>query len=453
MKAAADDLIQAGIASPSDKQQIKTTHFYVHFEVNTEEELEALVEQDTTLDFYPYPLDHELGEIDTAFSDTLIRHWYVTVPANYSYPANITYNVLESLYLPTDETDSEDGNFSDRLIRKSLERTGNVDPVQEKKKSWRPAGTILVDDDDNMKPAIGVEGVEVKARRWHTTHRGKTNKQGRFVCDGTFKREANYSFEWERYQFKIRGRDIDITGVKKKGDWNVRIRRNTFERSAALVFMAAHRYYYRPLPGLQRPPTNSFFKPQMKIKIYDEVGISDHSAPRRFLGWGNWIKINTKSKGPFGTRQTGQRLLYNTALHELAHASHWNIHDGSFSNIDGNLKESWAIGVAEELSKYLFNNFILFGDFTFQKMKDADSETMNQYTSLFVDLADNFNQGVTGTSKPFDVVSGYSLLRIEPFLDDCENFSCVQQVLIDQYNLPSEGDLPFLFQQHTNLSR
>jgi len=145
--------------------------------------------------------------------------------------------------------------------------------------------------------------------------------------------------------------------------------------------------------------------------------------------------------------------MYNFTLHELAHPSHWKKHDGDFKDVDGNLKESWAIGVAEELSKYLFPDFILFGDFSFQQLKDADSEMMDQYTSLFVDLSDNFNQGLRDINKPFDKILGYSLHRIEPFLDGCTTFSCIQQVLETQYDLPSESGLPSLFQQHINLSR
>lgn len=42
---------------------------------------------------------------------------------------------------------------------------------------------------------IPMGGVEVRARRWFTTHKGITDVNGNFVCDGTFERPANYSIK------------------------------------------------------------------------------------------------------------------------------------------------------------------------------------------------------------------------------------------------------------------
>ena len=67
---------------------------------------------------------------------------------------------------------------------------------------WRPARTIKVWD-DVLNIYIGVEGVKVRARRWFTTHTGIANADGYYSCDGRFRRDANYSIDWERYEFAI----------------------------------------------------------------------------------------------------------------------------------------------------------------------------------------------------------------------------------------------------------
>jgi hypothetical protein len=51
---------------------------------------------------------------------------------------------------------------------------------------------------------VPIEGVWVRARRWFTTHKGKTDHNGVFVCDGDFKYAAQYSIRWDKYDFSVR---------------------------------------------------------------------------------------------------------------------------------------------------------------------------------------------------------------------------------------------------------
>ena len=38
------------------------------------------------------------------------------------------------------------------------------------------------------------------------------------------------------------------------------------------------------------------------------------------------------------------------------------------------------------------------------------------YTTLFIDLVDDFNQGINNPAAPHDVISGYTLLEIQNYL-------------------------------------
>lgn len=454
MISAGNQLKTQGFGTTEDVNRIKPTHTYSRFIITDEDDFERLQEIDTTINFYPYPLDYEIIKVDTTYNDTFPLEWYAAIPVNFIIPdGKISHEVVDELYLPSDETEADDGNFSDRLVKESLRLTGNLTDTQEKRSRWRPSGRITVDD-PVLNQEIGIHGLRVKARRWFTTHEGITDANGDFTCNGTFKREARYSFDWERYHFNVRGKNIDVTGTTSDQPFIRKIRSNTFQQSAAFVFMAAHQYYYLDLPNINRPPLNSILKPQMRIKIFEKPGRASHLASRRVFGLGNWIKIYTETEGIISNRQQRLDFLYLTTLHELAHAAHWKIFSNDFDDVESNVIESWAVGVAEKLIQAKYPGFVRFGDFTFMAMRDADGPDLEpNYTSLFIDLEDDFNQGLTDVNKPFDRVKGYTLEQIEPFLETCETFDCIQEALEDNFDNPTESFLPELFQQHKTLSR
>lgn len=111
---------------------------------------------------------------------------------------NVEKTTLEELFIPDEDFDTDDdgsGNKStntgsrkingkvvsveliDALVDEALRITNNLNSPNAKSTSaksrskWRPAGRIRVWD-DFIKDFIGVEGAQVRARRWFTTHRG-----------------------------------------------------------------------------------------------------------------------------------------------------------------------------------------------------------------------------------------------------------------------------------------
>ncbi len=144
--------------------------------------------------------------------------------------------------------------------------------ISERGHKWIPAGTIKLWN-DNFSSYRPLEGVKVRARRWFTTYTGITNSSGYYSCKGRFRRKANYSIIWERYDFEIRkswlGR-AKYNGPKKRGDWNLNIRYGVQEFYAT-IFKASHHYYYKNIKNLRRPPQNSFWNTQLKIRAYNEV--------------------------------------------------------------------------------------------------------------------------------------------------------------------------------------
>ncbi len=121
-------------------------------------------------------------------------------------------------------------------------------------------------------------------------------------------------------------------GPKKEGRWDLDLRDDK-QAYYATIFRAAHHYYYKDIKGLRRPPQNSFWKTKMKIKAFYESNSEsngNHKEERRFLG--AQLKIYNPQNSTFE--------IYGTVIHELSHASHWNMSTSDFDNSETKVKES-----------------------------------------------------------------------------------------------------------------
>ncbi len=426
---------------------------------------------------YDYPLDYEIEETGDFYHDPDIpvdqpTCQYCAVEVEKELPVGVDYELLAELFIPDEDSDEYDednaegriasSEFIDALVDKSLVLTGNL--VKEdvsvggyshaRRSKWRPSGTIRVWD-DNLNRFVGVEGIEVRARRWFTTHKGFADTQGRYSCGGRFRRDANYSLKWERNHYSIRSGSIGqakMDGPKRRGDWNVDIQDNDIQQFYAFIHLGAHHYYYGNILGLSRPPLNSFWKPQMKIGGFDKGGRASHNDDRRYLGIRNQVRMYRRENNNI----VGSERLYNTTLHELAHASHWEFRKGDWDNgrTEDKLQESWAIGVAWSLTRLRYPNHNWWANVDFDWMTSPSPAGDNQYTPLIIDLMDNTNQGVTGNTRPFDRVSGYTIAQIEAVVSNSSNIQNLRDNLRNRYpNNPTRGFLDELFEQYINLSR
>ena len=351
--------------------EIETTHLYVRFLPKSEQELDIL-KQDTLLDIYDYPLDYEIisegvSYHDPSLPDTVITWQYTVVSPEYQFP-EITYETLAELFIMEEDEDSiitksASVNYFDWVLleNKALELTGNLNEESNttltlKANKWRPAGRITA----NGNPVVGCM---VRARRWFTTHKGYTNNNGDFSCDGRLRRDANYSIKWERYHWDIRDGNFGqayYNGPKQRGNWNLNITGGKSLRYA-FIHQAAYDYYYRNPFGTQHPPHNKWYRSAIKIGYHDKDGgsLGDYAKWRNWLSWPH-IRIYRSVNGT--NRTTTQ--IYATTAHELGHAAHWQLivsASGSNRNRDFNfaetkMVESWARGIQWEFTKHFIDS-------------------------------------------------------------------------------------------------
>jgi len=422
-------------SSSGNDIEITTTHLYLRFKPNNEDELNIL-KADSTFVLYDYPLDYEIKENGYFYKDPEVTgdqptYQYCAIPVDKKLPDGLEHELLANLFIP--DEDSDDGTDSktssksyspdlvDALVDEALRITNNLDENSTKGKSslaarrskWTPAGTIKVWD-DVLNTFIGVEGVQVRARRWFTTHRGFVNADGSYSCDGRFRRDANYSIDWERYEFALQDGWLNgatYNGPKIRGNWDLNLKDDKQEYYAT-IFRAAHHYYYKEIKGLRRPPQNSFWRTQLKIRAYLENERSNHKEERRFLGSQIHMKAYERSS----------QEIYETTIHELAHASHWNMwrNQDDFDDTDKIVKESWALGVQQELTRMVYpNRNPTYGRLNYTEIvEDLIDPNKTRTTSYWYDFNTNTwctsSQRITRTYN--DNVSGYNIKQLEDAL-------------------------------------
>jgi hypothetical protein len=448
----------------NESNKIKTSHYYIRFKPNNEKDL-AILENDTILELYDYPLDYEPYESNNSFHDPRIpenqpTYLYASVKKDYQIP-NVDYVILEDLYIPElDPKFQKDEEKLDKLVYKALKITNNLSDTEKNsikswlwQSKWRPAGRILVWDDigaagnkisylNLSNPnKIPVERAKVRARRWFRTLVGYTKEKGYFRCNGLFRRPANYSIVWETNKFDIRNGTFGqayYNGPKIKGRWNLTITGGKSLRYAT-IFRAACRYQYWNIGGLKRPNVWS----KIKYCYYHR-----NQANNEYVGinWGNWdftgalpnIRIFGKSYNTWlATNQ-----IYSITIHETAHASHielMNAGEIQFLQVSNIIIESWADAVQWYITKIEYNwlgNSDYDDPYSYHYIDNHQNWTLstisnrNPYTPLLIDLVDNYNQRIYwGTNRPNDPISGYTMGNLEQRLKHVYGLSSLKTKL------------------------
>jgi hypothetical protein len=440
MQQAYDNLItqNPSLRESAEKDKLKETHYYIKFNPESEKEY-AILTADPALIFYEYPLDYEIKVKGNSYQDPEIpvgkpTYQYCAVEVKKTLPKGVKYKVLAKLFIP----EAGDGQFaklpngritaselSNQLEYEAFRLTKNLDDLKNRNSKngkiagYTPAGKITVWD-DLKNQVIGMEGVEVRARRWFTTYTGITNAAGDYTCNGSFINDANYSIDWERYNFAIRDGWLSgacYDGPKQGGNWDLYLNGGA-QMFYARIFRAAYRYYYKDINGLRRPPENSFWSTQLHIRAYDEENTSvngSHCPSCRFLGLGSAIKIYNPSRPSSD--------VFGTVIHELAHAAHWNMNSNGYNNAETILSESWARGVQWSLGNLEYSNY--------------SPVYFTNYTGVVQDMIDPLDG--------YDQVEGYTIRQLEDALYGQTTWNDWRNVIKNIYNNATENNLDNLF--------
>lgn len=198
----------------------------------------------------------------------------------------------------------------------------------------------------------------------------------------------------------------------------------------ATIHRAAHRYFYESIGGI-KSATILFDK--LKIGYKDNEGTG--------VNWGDsWFELPTikiHGKDNNGAYWDSNQI-FSTTVHEIAHSTHMNVMGGNvqFIQVSKIIRESWPEAVQWFITRMEYNERGVANYDRPQFVTDPinnradhkqwwDNTFSHDYTPVFIDLVDNFNQ----TSGPVDNVPGYTMQGIEGFLTDVYVLSSLKEQL------------------------
>lgn len=426
------ELIDAGI----QRDDIRTTHFYVKFKPESEEELRSIKDSYSEFDIYEYPLDYEIsGRVsyhDPEIPDSLPPYQYAAIDSlswtTIPVPQNVEFEILERLFIPDEDIDDSNINvlscettiYNDAieaLVNRSLLLTGNLDEedvtengMMSSNGTWYPSGRITAYD-DIVDGQIPLEGVKVRARRWFTTRTATTDANGYFTFTKGFKNKVNYSIVWEGPKWDIRDGlfgQAYYHGPKKQGEWNLGI---TDDGKKSIRYAAIHRAVYRVKKG--NTYGISRINDSFTTKIAYIHNSFDNISGMYWLDAGCDVlpDILIFGKNKDGSLRTVHQII-STTFHELGHASHFTNAPLTYATVDMPYIESWASFVGYYLSLKEYQDLgCPYGPFICESVMEANHtivefckpdkiinrqlsmvQSGSKYTPLFIDLYDNDNQ-------------------------------------------------------------
>jgi len=488
MQAALDSLaLRNELQCDITKFQIRATHKYIKFKPVDSIQFGLLI-QDTSLILFDYPMDRRITKGGTYYRDPNVlegqpNYQWTCVNIDKALPTGIPYDIISDLYIPEEDPNliqyynTEFDHCITLLIDEALKRTGNYDTSNyyggmtsggdlvsiKLPTKWTPSGRIRLSD-DVLSNNTGLRGVKARAHRWFEVREQLTDANGNFNVGHQFRYPVDYSIKWERNDFNIRsGRhgQAYFNGPHQRGDWNLDIVNNNNFVSwfYGQVHRGAFDYYYNNTLGIESPPKNGFLGSRIAIGVLNKKGRAFFRKENR-----NWvgpeIYMYTSEEDGNGNISIPSSLrLYETIIHELAHASHFNLSHWHFRNSADMVQESWAVGVAWSFARLKYTNAMSLQWLRLQSDTDEFDVVHwgeRQYTPLVIDLIDNINQrtsnGSGNTDFPIDNVTGFTIATIEDALTQRRTMDAWRDEL--KANKPSgvtDAQIDELFANYTPL--
>ena len=402
---------------------LEPTGLYVRVLAGSTAELD-LLEADTNMTWFDYPLDYEFAKTGTYYHDPTLPDsatWkYGVIPVDYSLPSSLQREVIYQVFIPDDHPEYKKYEDAfDRLEEISdllcgYEEDDDEKEISTKASKWNPSATIKAWDD--TVGYIPLRGAKVTVRRLTKYRTGITNANGYYYFNTKYRKKVNYSIIWERGYWDIRCGWLQAyyNGPEQKGEWKLHISKGGKSIMYATIHRAAWNAYYGYFGELQRP---YLITGKMKIRYIHDSGESLGLHCSFWNVFGAIADIRVWGFHDGGLLPTDK--IYGTVIHELAHQSHQRYMTTiQFWQVSSFIKESWARCVQCILTAHHYRNDL--GKTGYVHLKNVqdwspqiEGEKGYQYTPIFIDLIDDRNQNEESSYWCKDNVSGYTLKEIQ----------------------------------------
>ena len=476
MQEALDQLTKEGVAFPY--ATLRPTGYYVRVLIHSMEEMDQ-IDSDSNLIWFDYPLNYEVSKegsyyVDPSLEDSAWSWQYGVVPTGYSLPENLQVETIYPVFIPDEcsEYKAYEESF-DRLEDLSETLCGNdakggSEDSEAKATKWYPSARITVWD-DLKNGYVPLEGVRVSARRCCKTRWAVTNASGYCRINTKFKKNVSYSIEWSRHYWRIvkseRNKKTYLTGPSLSHHWDMSIPKSQGEDyMRATIHRAALVANYKDMWTIARLEKKRWGITSKVIIRYNHSG---NGGAVGSVQYGSNENLHGADVIIWG-RDAHQSLwpthdMFSATLHELAHCAHYYWYNSTHSDDNFHapvavqfkfVMESWATCVQWKVTTDYYDG--MFGQTGYGGGKQSwTATTSNEYTPIFIDLMDDYNQGRHyGGSVPNDNVSGYTLKEIQDnILGLSTNFEGLQ-VALKAFKLhgTTDAQLDDLLYHYNNLS-
>ena len=360
---------------------LPATHLYVRF-LPEDEAQYALLERRLGQTMLDHPVDYEIvreGDYyhDPEIPEDRITWQYGVVPKDFSFPAGIRYEVLDSCHIPEEETGTkgEDGVDWAAVEREAYRLTGNdglLDPAAGTKageSSGRPAGRITILDDAPGRVPEGVRGVRVSCNSFVKFAHTYTDAEGHYQMDRSFASRPRYRLVFRNSAGFGIGLNLLLTpasmstlGKQDATGLDYEVTRDSDRRlfSRCAVNNAGYDYYKRcaaESPALKTPPSN------LRIWLFQRLNASstmmlqqgvlvDESRLAKLMGeYFALVKVFLPDVTLGLKGRDTYASIYAEALHEFAHASHFMLAG----------RDYWDHFARFVMKSYVTSGFVTYG--------------------------------------------------------------------------------------------
>lgn len=426
--------------------RIDATHYNVKIYPRTEEELWSLESMpDITLAYVPFDYE-QLPQAQTAALDradaktvfpsegkyTVTHQGYETVegpqpdetftlPAVYAvwpcdkpFPAGMDYRILYEVFLPGTNTNRARSISPLAEAMQALENEAIALARSDRPKTRIAIGEWIAQKvtgsafhyDNTLRKEVPLHNLKVRFQIGSKVWETYTGADGSFRIDELVSAGAVISFRFQHEKWAITQEDSRILVTETMGvhydQWkaNKLIFRIDYENICYSIHRAINYYYF-----------------------------GSHGISR--ITYGNGIRIrainesNTNASGYFHSSSKNEPLyitiyknyfhshLIGTTCHEIGHFIHYTLigrQFWQFKDMNPLLKESYACYVGWRVGEAYYNSlgYKTFNteDITLGKRQEwkQTNQVNGNYSPLFVDLADDYNQNETDLYYPMDVI-------------------------------------------------
>lgn len=344
------DALKSLYPTKADRVEINTTSLYVRFLPANEGEYDALVSSGVML--IDHPLDYDIIVEGDWYHDPQVPEgemtWqYAVVSKDFDFP-DIKYELIDECYIAEHDpsTRTDQGIDWEAVERESYLLTGNADRISDvpTKTSGKviPSGRItIIDEHTNGGKPFGVSGVRVSCNSFVKFDNAYTDRDGYYTMSKPFASDLRYRLVFKNEKgfsigFNLVLLPASVSTLGKAGPEGINMtvtkehEDKLFRR--CVVNNAAYDYYARCSPsdlGLELPPADLriwlFHNMELSSAVMMHHGtILEDKSVKSF--WGSFAKL-IEFFSPDITlgmdEKDEYRRIYSTAIHELAHASHF----------------------------------------------------------------------------------------------------------------------------------